>query len=276
LNVYQFFNPKLGATYEISNRQRLAASFAVGNREPNRSNFVDADPDKPLPVHETLLDYELSYRLNLTKAVLDVNAFFMDYENQLVLTGEINDVGAAIMNNVKDSYRMGIELVAGFMPVSKIRWDVNLTLSKNKIRDYTDYVDDWDNWPAQVSTYLGETDLSFSPGIIGGSKISYEPVGGLSIGLLSKYVGMQYIDNSSSDSRSLDPYLVNDIQIQYRLEPGFMKEIAFNLMLNNVLNEQYETNAWIYRYYYGGNEYKMDGYFPQAGFNFMAGVTLKF
>jgi iron complex outermembrane receptor protein len=276
LHVYRFVNPKLGATWEINGRQRLAASVAVGNREPNRTNLVDADPAKPLPVHETLVDYEISYRFNLTKAVFDVNLFYMDYNNQLVLTGEINDVGAAIMNNVRDSYRQGIELVAGIFPVKKVRWDVNVSLSRNRIRNYTDYVDDWDNWPAQVITDLGETCLSFSPGLVGGSRLRYEPMEGLSISLLSKYVGKQFIDNSSSDSRVLDPYLVNDLQVQYRILPRFMKEISLNLMLNNFLNEQYETSAWVYRYYYGGEEYKMDGYFPQAGINFMAGLSLKF
>jgi iron complex outermembrane receptor protein len=123
---------------------------------------------------------------------------------------------------------------------------------------------------------LGRTDLSFSPSVVGGSKISYESVNGLKISLLSKYVGKQYIDNTASDSRSLDPYFVNDLQLQYTIAPSFMKEIGLNLMLNNVLNEKYETNAWIYRYYTGGEEYKIDGYFPQAGIHFMAGLTLKF
>ncbi len=276
LHVYQFVNPKLGATLEISNRQRLAATIAVGNREPNRSNLVDADPAHPVPTHETMVDYEFSYRINVTRAVLDVNLFFMDYNHQLVLTGEINDVGAPIMNNVKDSYRAGIEFVAGIFPVDRVRWDMNLTFSRNRIRDYTDYVDDWDNWPVQVSTNLGESDLSFSPAIVGGSKIRYEPFKGLSVALLSKYVGKQFIDNTSSDSRILEPYLVNDLHIRYVIRPGFLKEIGFNLMLNNILNEKYETNAWVYRYYYGGTEYKADGYYPQAGFNFMAGMTLKF
>jgi len=276
LRVYQFVNPKLGATYDISGRQRLAATIAVGNREPNRTNLVDADPDKPVPTYETLVDYELSYRLNFTRAVFDANLFYMDYTNQLVLTGEINDVGAAIMNNVKDSYRAGIEIVAGMRPVDRLYWDLNITLSTNKIRDYMDHVDDWDNWPDQASTYLGESDLSFSPPVIGGSKVGYEPFEGLRLALLSKYVGRQFIDNSSSDSRTLEPYLVNDLQIRYSFMPGFMKEIGFNLMFNNIFNEKYETNAWVYRYYYEGSEYKMDGYFPQAGFNIMAGLSLKF
>ncbi len=281
-HVYQFVNPKIGATFNISNQQRLALSWAVGNREPNRSNLVDADPAHPVPTYETLLDYELAYRLNTTRAVLESNLFYMDYNNQLVLTGEINDVGAPIMSNIKDSYRTGIELIAGIFPASKVRWDLNLTLSRNRIRNFTSYVDNWDfysdpaNEPYQVESDLDETDLSFSPSVVGGSKISYEPINGLKISLLSKYVGKQYIDNTSSDDRRLDPYIVNDLQVQFTFKPSFMKEIGLNLMVNNFLNEQYEANAWIYRYYYEGIEYKMDGYFPQAGIHFMAGLTVKF
>jgi iron complex outermembrane receptor protein len=275
LRVYNFLNPKLGVTLDISERQRIAASVAFGNREPNRSNFVDRDPDKPVLEHETLVDYELSYRMNLVRAVLDVNLFYMDYINQQVLTGEINNVGAAIMDNVENSYRAGIEIVAGISPAERLRWDLNLTLSRNRIREYTETVENWDTGTDSLSTLRG-TDLSFSPNVVGGSRLSYEPVEGLNIALLTKYVGKQYIDNTSSEDRILEPYILNDIQLQYRIHPRFVKEIGFNLMLNNILNEQYETNAWVYRYYFGGEEYKMDGYFPQAGFNFMAGISLKF
>ena len=275
LRVYQFVNPKLGATYEISSNQRVAASISVGNREPNRTILVDADPARPVPTYETLIDYELSYRLNLFRAIFDANMYYMDYDNQLVLTGEINDVGAAIMNNVKDSYRAGVELVMGLYPIEKLRWDLNLTLSRNIVRNYTDYVDDWDTGE-QIVTELGERKLSFSPAAVAGSKLSYEPLKGLNLAVLSKFVGRQYIDNTQDETRLLDPYFVNDLQIQYRLNPGFMEEITFNLLLNNIFNEIYETNAWVYKYRLGGNEYKQDGYFPQAGFNFMAGVILKF
>ncbi len=281
-HLYNFVNPKLGATYEINNQQQIAFLVAVGNREPNRSNLVDADPAHPVPTHETMVDYELAYRLNMTRAVFEANLFYMDYNNQLVLTGEINDVGAPIMTNIKDSYRRGIELILGLFPAGKIHWDLNLTLSQNRIRNYTSYVDNWDYWlepenePYQLVSELGETNLSFSPSIVGGSNLTYEPARGLKISLSSKYVGKQYIDNTSSDMRVLDPYFVNNLQLQYTFNPSFMKEIGLNLMLNNFLNEKYESNAWIYRYYYGGSEYKMDGYFPQAGIHFMAGLSLKF
>jgi iron complex outermembrane receptor protein len=229
-----------------------------------------------------MIDYELAYRLNTTRTVLEANLFYMDYDNQLVLTGEINDVGAPIMTNIKDSYRRGIELILGIFPAGKIRWDLNLTLSQNRIRNYISYVDNWDYWsdpenePYQLVSELGETDLSFSPSLVGGSKLSYKPVSGLKISLLSKYVGKQFIDNTSSEARRLDPYLLNDLQVQFTVKPSFMKEMGLNLMLKNFLNEQYESNAWIYRYFYEGNENKMDGYFPQAGIHFMAGLSLKF
>ncbi|GAI12842.1 unnamed protein product, partial [marine sediment metagenome] len=165
-HVYRFVNPKLGATFDISNQQRFALSVAMGNREPNRSNFVDADPAHPVPTYETMLDYELAYRFTGTRTVLEANLFYMDYHNQLVLTGEINDVGVAIMTNIDDSYRMGIELIAGIIPAGKVNWDMNLTLSRNRIRNFTSYVDNWDFWsdpenePYQVVSDLGETDLS--------------------------------------------------------------------------------------------------------------------
>jgi len=229
-----------------------------------------------------MLDYELAYRFTGTQTVLEANLFYMDYHNQLVLTGEINDVGAAIMTNIDDSYRMGIELIAGIILAGKFHWDLNLTLSRNRIRNFKSYVDNWDYWsdpenePYQLVSEFGETDLSFSPSLVGSSNLSYEPVSGLKISLLSKYVGKQFIDNTSSEARSLDPYLVNDLQVQFTLKPSFMKEIGLNLMLNNFLNERYESNAWVYRYYYKGIESKMDGYFPQAGIHFMAGLSLKF
>jgi iron complex outermembrane recepter protein len=275
-HTYNFLNPKAGLTLDITNRQRLAASVSIGNREPNRSNFVDADPSLPAPVHETMIDYEFSYRLKSVQATLETNLYFMDYNNQLVLTGEINDVGNPVMRNMKDSYRAGIEIVAGIIPLESLRWDLNLTLSRNRIRNYTDFVDDWDNWGSQISLSMDETDISFSPSIVGGSNISYELLDGVNLSLLSKLVGKQYIDNSGSDEHILDPYLINDVQILYSVNTNIFEELSFHILLNNILNTEYESNAWIYKYYLGGMEYKMDGYFPQAGFHFLAGVTVRF
>ena len=167
------------------------------------------------------------------------------------------------------------ELVAGIMPLESLRWDLNLTLSRNRIRNYTDFVDDWDNWGSQISLSMDETDISFSPSIVGGSKISYELLDGVNLSLLSKLVGKQYIDNSGSDEHILDPYFINDVQILYSVNTNIFEELSFHILLNNILNNEYESNAWIYKYYLGGMEYKMDGYFPQAGFHFLAGVTVR-
>jgi len=279
---YLFFNPKAGINLQFSPQQRAYLFVARANREPNRSNFVDADPASPVPVKETLLDYEAGYTLQASSYSLNVNLYYMDYTDQLVLTGEINDVGSAVMTNVKDSYRMGLEISGSFQPVSWFRWNLNATFSRNKIKDYTGYVDNWDYWsdpsnePYQVSEQLGTTDLAFSPAVIFNSKLNFEPVKSLQVGFISRYVGKQYIDNSSSESRILAPYFVNDLSLSYAFYPQFMKEISLQFQVSNLFNAEYETNAWVYRYFSGGEEGIYDGYFPQAGIHLMVGIRLRF
>ncbi len=274
-NKYNFLNPKTGLFYQLNNNQNIYISYAIANREPTRSNFVDADEDKT-PKHETLYDYEAGYNFNKTNMMFAVNLFYMDYNNQLVLTGEINNVGTPIMVNVAESYRRGVEIQAGVKPVEKLQIDINATYSQNEIKNFTEYVDDWDNWGQQIATYLGTTNLSFSPSIICGGRISYTLIKNLKLSIISKYVGKQFIDNTSNPGQMLDAYFVNDAHISYTIKTNTIKEINFNLIVNNIFSEQYETNAWVYRYYTGGKFYNMDGYFPQAGINFLAGVTMKF
>lgn len=281
-HTFDFINPKLGIYYQLTDKQNMYFSFAVGNREPNRSNYTDADPSRELPVAETLYDYELGYNFRTTIARLSVNVYYMDYKDQLVLTGQINDVGSSVMENVPESYRAGIEIVAGIKPVEKLQWEANITLSKNKIKNFTEYVDNWDYWSNpdnevyQVITNLGETDLSFSPSVIAGSSISYKAFKNFDITFLSKYVGKQYIDNTSSNERKLDSYFVHDIRLSYDFSTALLKQVSIQLLVNNVFNEEYETNAWVYRYYSEGTDYVYDGYYPQAGTNFLAGITLRF
>ena len=279
---YTFFNPKVGIHYEFNNIHSMFFSFAMANREPNRSNFVDADENHPVPAYETLYDYELGYKASSSLAKAAATFYYMDYDNQLVLTGEINDVGAAIMTNVKDSYRAGLEIEATIKPLKQAIWDVNLTLSSNKIKKFTEFVDNWSYWddpdnePYQYSQTLSNRDLSFSPAVIAGSKVTYEVIDNLKINLLSKYIGKQYIDNTSSEDRKLDPYFVNDLSIQYSFKTSLVNRISLFIHANNIFNEEYETNAWIYRYFYGGEESYLDGYFPQTGRHFMGGVTFRF
>jgi iron complex outermembrane receptor protein len=279
---YLFFNPKAGINFQMEGRQRIYLFVARANREPNRSNFIDADPAGPVPVHETLMDYEAGYTLQGADLSFGANMYYMDYTNQLVLTGEINDVGGAVMTNVKDSYRTGIELSGGARFTSWMRWDVNTTLSSNKIKNYTGYVDNWDYWndpenePYQVEEDLGTTDLSFSPWIIFNSQLDVEPLGNLHLNLASRFVGRQFIDNTSSADRKLDPYLINDVRVSYTLFPKWISEISLHLQLLNLFNVEYETNAWIYRFYSQGEQGIYDGFYPQAGFHVMTGVRLKF
>lgn len=272
---YNFFNPKLGLNYEFNKKHSVYASVAVAHREPKRSDFIDAPTDKtPLP--ERLTDYELGYNFSSAQNALQVNLYYMDYTNQLILTGQINDVGTPIVTNAPKSFRRGVELIYQ-QRLSFLTWNANLTLSQNKILNFTEYVDNWDYWddPAnndyQITSNLGTTDISFSPSIIASSTIEFNLTKFMNLDFISKYVGRQYIDNTSSIERSLDPYFVNDI----RLNTHF-KSIDFGISVNNVFNEMYETYAWVYSYYYQGKRYAMDGYFPQAGRNYMLNLKIKF
>ena len=273
---FEFFNPKVGVFYQLNEEQNLYANFARANREPNRSNYVDADPAQKRPTYETLNDFELGYKNSTPRFAFGVNAYYMLYENQLILTGEINDVGGPIMTNVDDSYRAGVELMAGMKLTEKLKWDVNVTLSKNKIRNFSEFVDDWDNWPLQVENKLGTMDLAFSPEVIANSQLSWMAAKGLNVSLQTYSVSKQYIDNTSSEERKLDGYLLNNLKLTYRVAQKLAREVNLHLLVNNVFDTPYENNAWVYSYMTGGERYVMDGYFPQAGIHFLAGIDIKF
>jgi len=261
---FSFLNPKAGIYYELNESNKAYFSFGVAQREPARTSFRDANPGE-VPAHEVLLDYELGYIFKTSVFMTEANLFYMDYQDQLVMNGEINSVGDAIMVNVPESYRAGIELSWGVKPVSMLDWKGNLTFSQNKIQNFVGFVDDWDNG-GQVSKELGETDISFSP--LSAKK-------NLKFMLFSNYVGEQFIDNTSNDNRKLEAYFINDILIRYSIKTKDIKEIGLSLKINNIFGEEYENNAWVYRYYYLGKYWNMDGYFPQAGINFLVGVSLK-
>jgi len=272
---FTFFNPKFGLLYDFTPSQQAYFSVAVANREPTRSDYRDAD-ENHLPKAEKLTDYEAGYSFTSGSLKFAANLFYMNYKDQLVLTGEINNVGAPVFTNVPKSYRAGMELQGGIKISKQIKWEVNATYSKNKIENFTEFVDNWSEPYGQISKNLGQTDLSFSPEIIANSVFSYEPIQRLSLSLVSKYVGKQFIDNTSSDNRKLNPYFINDVRLNYSITTNLVKEISFYLLINNVLSEKYESNAWIYRYLYENQEYAMDGFFPQATIHFLAGISLKF
>jgi iron complex outermembrane recepter protein len=276
---YDFFNPKMGIFYQPTSHSKAYLSWAVGHREPNRSNFTDADPNGKQPTFETMNDFEAGYNVATNRLSVSTNLYFMLYDDQLILTGEINDVGSAIMTNTDKSYRTGIEVMAGAKVLSNLVWDINATLSQNKILNFIEYVDTYDtDWNPiqQTVNKLGSTDIAFSPSIIANSTIMYEPFSGLKFALISQYVGKQFIDNSSSNDRKLDAYFVNNLRVSYSIKPEFISEVEFHLLFSNLFDEKYETNAWVWSYIIDGTRYKMDGYFPQAGTNFMVGVDMKF
>lgn len=269
---YHFFNPKSGIFFQMNPRQHISFAYARAHREPNRDNFVDAPAGENPPDHETLDDFELGWNIKTASFTAAAVLYYMNYHDQLVLTGQINDVGAPIMTNVEKSFRKGVEFNWGIRLLSTLRWEGTATLSRNKIRNFTEHVDDWDNG-GQQSFYRGTTDLSFSPATIGGSQLKWQP-GNFSVNLMNSYTGKQFIDNSSSGERIIDPSLVTSLKCEYLLKSRIVKNITFHLLINNLFNVEYESNAWVYSYILDGKRYKTDGYFPQAGRNFLAGVQI--
>jgi iron complex outermembrane recepter protein len=270
---FTFFNPKVGLNYQISEQSTAYASYSIGNREPNRDDFTEATRDiQPAP--ETLRDLEAGYRVQGSKAAFSANFYYMDYKNQLVLTGQVNDVGNSIRVNVPNSYRAGIELEGALALSQQWRWNANATFSQNKIANFTEYVVDYDNGGYQEINH-GKTDISFSPNVIAASQLSYIPAKSVELALLTKYVGKQYLDNTSNENRTLDPYLTNDLRFTWTLTPTWAKEVRIKALVNNILGEQYESNGYTFGYIYGGRVQE-NFYYPQAGRNFMVGLDLRF
>jgi iron complex outermembrane receptor protein len=274
--TFAFFNPKAGLSFTRGGHQAYA-SFAVAHREPNRDNFTENGPSAQ-PTHETLNDWEAGYSYTTSRFSAGVNLYYMDYENQLILTGKISEIGEALTSNIKDSYRAGVELTAGVQIAACLRWEGNATVSHNKIRRFTEYVDtydaDWNDLP-QTENALGTTDIAFSPDVIANSRFDFA-MKRFSATFASSYVGRQYMDNTSSRVRSLDPYFVNNLRAGYAFHPRFVREVAIDVSVNNLFNEMYETNGWVWSYILGGERMQDMGYFTQAGTNMMARVTLKF
>ena len=278
--LWHFFNPKAGVSVDLDQNRHhsLYLSLARSQREPTRADLIDGPADKK-PVPETLYDAELGYRMHYNKYAFNANAYFMYYDKQLVLTGEINDMGKSIMTNVDKSYRMGIELVSAYRPVKYFTWNIKGTFSLNKILDYTEYVDEYDengDFCGQRINHLGTTNISFSPNIVASNEFIVTPVDNFNISLATQFVSRQYLDNSSNKNYSLKPYCVTNLNLSYCFHTKPVKDIELFFRINNLFNAKYESNAWIYRYYYEGVECYDDGYFPQATINFMGGVRIKF
>ena len=290
---YLFFNPKAGFLFDFDEKTTAYASFAVANREPNRSDFTDAaEGNQPQP--ERLLNTEAGLRYRSGGRAFGVNFYHMLYQDQLVLTGNINDVGAPIRTNVPHSYRLGVELTGTVSLAKKLTLEANATLSQNKIKNFTEYIDNWDTW-GQEAVEHGTTDIAFSSNLIAFGRLNYDVLKNenqqLTVALAGKHVGRQYIDNTSNENTVLDAYTTGELQFRYILKPKFVEELSFNLLINNLFDARYSANAWTYRYISagydgrpddpytrleGGDVYNLTGFYPQAGRNFLAGVSVRF
>ena len=287
---FHFFNPKAGLTYQ-NRGHLLSASFAIANREPSRNNYKEnvvfdssTNTYAGLPHAERLYDYELGYTYSHPRFAIGANLYFMDYDNQLVLTGEYNDVGAYKTKNVKDSYRMGAEITAGVKITDWLRWDANLVASRNKILNYHQYIDLYDdqdnwNWVGQDSV-VGTTTIAFSPTITASSLFTFD-VAGFTATVQTNVVSKQYLDNTEDENAMLRAYSTTNLNLQYSLpmqqwcKKDSAPAIRLLCQINNIFNAKYANN--------GGAEASrfMDGsrccwYYAQAGINVHAGFTVTF
>lgn len=267
---FNFFNPKAGLNFEINTNNALYFSYARANREPNRTDYENGSP-----IPEKLNDFELGLRHATQKVKLNANLYYMGYKDQLILTGELDDVGAPIRKNSGDSYRFGLELDAIVALTDKLLIRPNLTLSTNKNKDFFFTRDG-------VLTALGNTNIAYSPDIIVGNVVTFLPVRNFQISFLSKFVGEQYMGNIDSEGSKLKSYFVNDLNVSYEIKPkSVFKAVVLSVLVNNIFDYKYVSNGYFYTF---DDDYSNPaavttiegaGYYPQAGINFLAGLTLQ-
>jgi iron complex outermembrane receptor protein len=274
-NAYNFFNPKIGLSFH-QNNWLAYTSFSIAHKEPNRDDFEAGKNQQPKP--EVLQDWEGGIERKNNQSFLSANLYYMKYKDQLVLTGQINDVGAYTRTNIPNSYRLGIELQGSFLINKWLKASGNLTLSKNRIKNFTEYVDVYDasyNWTGQNTRFYKETTISFSPDVIGAATITLMPLKRLNIDLLNKYVGKQYLDNTQNESRKLGSYFTEDVRAIYSFSKKWLKNVDLIFQVNNVFNKKYEPNGYTFSYYAGPDLTTENYYYPMAGTNWMLGVNIK-
>ncbi|MEH6680677.1 MAG: TonB-dependent receptor [Sediminicola sp.] len=266
-DVFHFFNPKAGLTYDLDPSNNFYFSYARAHREPNRNDYENGSP-KP----EKLNDFELGWRYVSQWLQLNTNVYYMGYKDQLVLTGELNDVGAPLRANVGDSYRMGLEVDANIELGNKFSARPNIALSSNKNKDLIIVRDG-------AVQNLGNTTIAFSPSIIVGNALAFSPSDDFTLSLLSKYVGEQYMSNTDTEASKLDGYFTTDVNLNYEIQlNGMVRSIVLSGLINNVFNEKYVSNGFTYvdDFSTPGNSFEVQGYYPQAGTNFLLGATVNF
>lgn len=256
---FNFFNPKGGVTFQLDEENQFYLSYAKGNREPNRKDYEG----EGRPKSESMDDYELGWRFRGDRTTINVNAYYMKYKDQLILTGEMNDVGGMLRANSGDSYRAGIEIDANVRVLEKLYWSPSVTISANKNKNFMTTVE---NKP----TNLGATNIAFSPDFIASNAITYLPLKGMSVSLLTKFVGEQYMANLDAKESKLDSYFINDLSASYEFPiKGWVRSVGVSVLANNIFNVKYISNGY-YDPEWG------PAYYPQAEFNILAGLTIKF
>jgi len=286
---WKFFNPKAGIFYQINQDQNLFASVAMAHREPTRADVKDAVKSlNPTGIKaEELLDYEFGYSFDNQKIKTSVNFFYMNYKDQLVPTGKLNEVGYKLMSNVDKSYRLGVELQAGVRPLSWLQLDANTTLSKNRVQDYTayyesydksDYETGWNSVPNQLSQYFKEAKLPFSPELIAAGGITLIPVKSIKFNMTDKYVSEQYISNTQNEGLKLPAYNSANASMTYAFNIKSFANAEIGFYVNNLFSYQYSCNAWGYEAHFenGDPTYTEKGLYPVAPRNYLAKFTLRF
>ncbi|HMT29097.1 MAG TPA: TonB-dependent receptor, partial [Bacteroidia bacterium] len=273
-DVLNFFNPKAGITYTVKPGTYGYLSFSVGNKEPSRDDYTESSlSSRPKP--ERLYDFESGYFFQNNKFMAGFNYYIMLYDNQLVLTGQINDVGNYTRTNIKKSYREGVELEAGWNPIKILSVKGNVTISRSEISEFRQYTDDYDNG-GQILQIFRNTDIAFSPQLTGFLNLSVRPVKQLECSLISRYVGEQYLDNTSDKSKTIDPWFTQDFRVNWTIKTKSIDAIILTGSVNNFLDEAYESNGYTFSYISGGAKNDENYFYPQAGRNFNVQLTLKF
>ncbi len=270
-NKYDFLNPKAGISYNRGSWQGYF-SYAMAQHEPNHDDFEAGASEQPKP--EMLHDFELGMNKKRPLFNWGITGYYMLYHDQLVLTGKINDVGEYTRTNTPRSYRLGVEFQGAVKPVSWLQASGNLTLSRNKVLDYTEYVDDYDNG-GQKSFNYKQSDIALSPDVIAGATLSFYMVPQLEIDLPAKYSGIAYLDNSESRDKKINDYYVQQLRVIYSPKIKSIREMTIAFQLNNLFNKKYEANGYTYGYYSGGQLVNENFLFPQAGTNFMMSVNIR-
>ncbi|MCA6365251.1 MAG: TonB-dependent receptor [Bacteroidetes bacterium] len=268
-----FFNPKAGITYTPANAHTVYASVSVGNKEPNRDDLTESSPESR-PKHETLYDAEAGWKFAKRKLRAGVNFYYMYYINQLVVTGKLNDVGAYTRQNVDQSYRAGAEFEAAWQPLKKLSLAANFTFSENRILNFREFVDNYDNG-GQVTNTFSNTQIALSPATVAAAQVNWMPVKALQFTLTGKHVGRQYLDNTTNKNRSIDPFNVCDFRAQIKFPVKEMRELSLGIQVNNLIDTRYSNNGYTFGYIAGGLQ-QFNYYFPQAGRNFMLMLTARF